>query len=92
VTDSDHLFGRRSDPACAEAEAITGFVMNAVRIRRGAGVLDLHEDPLYEAPGHGVEGRGSYVYLIGAGAIERPAFRRVRDCSSARGSRSSGAA
>ena len=80
VTDSDHALGRRSEAACAEAAAIIGFVMGAVRIRRGAGVLDLHEDPLYEAPGDGVAARGSYLYVIGARAMDQPACRRGLDC------------
>lgn len=78
VTDSDHLLGRLAAPACPEAAAITGFVMNGVRIRRGAAVLDLHEDPVYEAPGYRFEGPGSYLYVTGQEAITHPASHRVR--------------
>jgi hypothetical protein len=79
VTDSDHLLGRLSAPACTEAAAITAFVTAGVRIRPGAAVLDLHEDPVYEAPGYQFEGVGSYVYVAGAGAVPHPASRRVRN-------------
>ena len=80
VSDSDHLLGRLPGPACPEAAAITGFVMDGVRIRPGAAVLDLHEDPVYEAPDYQFEGSGSYIYVTGAGAMAHPASRRVRDC------------
>jgi hypothetical protein len=78
VTDSDHLLGRLPAPACPEAAAITAFVTAGVRIRPGAAVLDLHEDPVYEAPGYQFEGLGSYIYVTGAGAQAHPASRRVR--------------
>ncbi|MDH5566474.1 MAG: hypothetical protein OEY15_07395 [Myxococcales bacterium] len=80
VSDSDHLLGHRPSPACPEAAAITAFVMNGVRIRPGAAVLDLHEDPVYEAPDYQFEGSGSYIYVTGKGAMAHPASRRVRDC------------
>jgi len=80
VSDSDHLLGRLPGPACPEAAAITAFVMDGVRIRPGAAVLDLHEDPVYEAPDYQFEGSGSYLYVTGAGAMAHPASRRVRDC------------
>jgi len=80
VTDSDHLLGRATAPACPEADAITRFVMNGIRIRPGAGVLDLHEDPVYEAPDYHFDGFGSYLYFIGGGAPDHPASRRVLDC------------
>jgi len=80
VSDSDHLLGRAAEPACAEAEAITRFVTRGVRVRAGAAVLDLHEDPVYESPGYRFEGFGSYLYFIGTGAPEQPASRRVREC------------
>jgi hypothetical protein len=80
VSDSDHLLGRAPDPACPEAAAITAFVMDGVRIRPGAAVLDLHEDPVYEAPDYQFEGSGSYIYVTGTGAIAHPASRRVRAC------------
>jgi hypothetical protein len=80
VSDSDHLLGRLPAPACPEAAAITGFVMHGVRIRSGAAALDLHEDPVYEAPDYRFEGSGSYIYVTGAGAVTHPATRRVRDC------------
>ncbi len=80
VTDSDHLLGRLPAPACPEAAAITDFVMSGIRIRPGAAVLDLHEDPVYEAPDYHFEGSGSYLYVIGDGASDHPASRRVRAC------------
>jgi len=80
VSDSDHLLGRAASPACAEADAITRFVTTGIRIRPGAGVIDLHEDPVYEAPDYRFDGDGSYFYVIGDGAAGHPAVRRVRDC------------
>jgi predicted deacylase len=80
VSDSDHLLGRAAAPACAEADAITRFLMNDIRVRPGAGVLDLHEDPVYEAPDYHFDGQGSYFYVIGDLAADHPAARRVRDC------------
>jgi hypothetical protein len=80
VSDSDHLLGRLPRPACPEAAAITAFVTSGVRIRPGAAVLDLHEDPVYEAPGYLFEGSGSYIYVCGEGAATHAASRRVRDC------------
>jgi hypothetical protein len=80
VSDSDHLLGRMPEPACPEAAAITAFVTDGIRIRPGAAVLDLHEDPVYEAPEYEFEGSGSYIYLTGKDALTHPASRRVRDC------------
>jgi len=79
VSDSDHLLGRAPEPACPEAAAITAFVTDGVRIRPGAAVLDLHEDPVYEAPDYEFGGSGSYIYVTGAGALAHAASRRVRD-------------
>lgn len=80
VSDSDHLLGRAAAPACPEAAAITGFLVHAAGIRRGAAVLDLHEDPVYEAPDYRFDGFGSYLYFIGERALDHPASRRVRGC------------
>ena len=80
VSDSDHLLGRLPVPACAEAAAITDFLVSGIRIRHGAAVLDLHEDPVYEAPDYRFEGLGSYLYFAGVGARDHPAARRVREC------------
>jgi hypothetical protein len=80
VSDSDHLLGRAEAPACPEAAAITAFVLEAGRIDPGAAVLDLHEDPVYEAPGYHLEGRGSYLYVSGAGGPAHPVARRVYRC------------
>ncbi|MBP7569713.1 MAG: succinylglutamate desuccinylase/aspartoacylase family protein [Acidobacteria bacterium] len=80
VSDSDHLLGRAAAPACPEAAGITGFVMNGIRIPPGAAVLDLHEDPVYEAPDYHYEGFGSYLYFIGDGAPSRASSRRVVEC------------
>jgi hypothetical protein len=77
VSDSDHLLGRSATPACPEAAAITTFVLDAVQINLGAAVLDLHEDPVYEAPDYHLEGWGSYLYVSGEGGLEHPVARRV---------------
>ena len=80
VSDSDHLLGRAEHPACPEADAITDFVVHSAGIHPGSAVLDLHEDPVYEAPEYRFEGSGSYMYLIGERACDHPATRRVREC------------
>jgi hypothetical protein len=80
VSDSDHLLGRAAAPACPEAAAITAFVLDAVRINPGAAVLDLHEDPVYEAPEYHLEGQGSYLYVSGDGGLDHPIARRVHRC------------
>jgi len=80
VSDSDHLLGRLPAPACPEAAAITEFVLSAIHIRPGAAVLDLHEDPVYEAPDYQLDGSGSYLYVSGDRALTHPATRRVIDC------------
>jgi hypothetical protein len=80
VSDSDHRLGRSEAPACPEAAAITAFVLEAVRIHPGAAVLDLHEDPVYEAPDYHLEGRGSYLYVSGEGGPAHPVARRVYRC------------
>jgi hypothetical protein len=80
VSDSDHLLGRAPAPACPEAAAITAFVLDAVRIQPGAAVLDLHEDPIYEAPEYHLEGSGSYLYVAGEGGLTHPVSRRVYRC------------
>lgn len=77
VSDSDHWLGRQEHPACPEAAAITTFVMEGIGIAPGAAVLDLHEDPVYEAEGYVFEGRGSYVYVSGKDGLAQPAARRV---------------
>jgi hypothetical protein len=77
VSDADHLLGRAPAAACPEAAAITAFVLDASRINPGAAVLDLHEDPVYEAPEYHLEGRGSYLYVSGEGGLEHPVARRV---------------
>ena len=80
VSDSDHLLGRAQAPACPEAAAITAFVLHAVRINPGSAVLDLHEDPVYEAPEYHLEGRGSYLYVSGDGGLRHPVAQRVYRC------------
>jgi hypothetical protein len=80
VSDSDHRLGRAEAPACPEAAAITSFVLDAVRIEPGAAVIDLHEDPVYEAPDYRLEGRGSYLYVSGEGGLDDPVARRVYRC------------
>jgi hypothetical protein len=80
VSDSDHRLGRAPAPACPEAAAITAFVLDAVHINPGAAVLDLHEDPVYEAPEYHLEGQGSYLYVSGDGGLDHPVARRVYRC------------
>lgn len=80
VSDSDHLLGRTPAPACPEAGAITDFVVRRAGIRPDSPVLDLHEDPIYEAPEYQFDGFGSYLYFIGEGAADHPVSRRVRGC------------
>lgn len=80
VSDSDHLLGRSAAPACPEAAAITAFVLEAVRIQPGAAVLDLHEDPVYEAPDYHIDGSGSYLYVSGEGGLAHAVTRRVYLC------------
>ncbi len=77
VSDSDHWLGRAAEAACPEAKAITAYVMEQVDLAPCAAVLDLHEDPVYEAPGYHFEGRGSYLYATGTGAASHPVTRRV---------------
>ena len=79
-SDSDHLLGRAEAAACPEAEAITAFLMEAVTLNPGAAVLDLHEDPVYEAEAYAFKGRGSYLYVSGAGARDTAAAQRVARC------------
>lgn len=80
VTDSDHLLGRLPAPASPEAAAITGFVLNSIAINPGAAVLDLHEDPVYEAPDYQLEGWGSYLYISGDNCLSHPTAQRVISC------------
>jgi len=80
VSDSDHLLGRSQAPACPEAAAITTFVLEHVDIKPGAAVLDLHEDPVYEAPDYRLEGSGAYLYVAGDGGLAHPVARRVYRC------------
>jgi hypothetical protein len=79
VSDCDHVLGRAAAAACPEAEAIARFVLEGIQIRDGAAVLDLHEDPVYEAPSYHLEGFGSYLYVSGEGALEHPITKRVID-------------
>ncbi|MEW5984188.1 MAG: hypothetical protein AB1806_17690 [Acidobacteriota bacterium] len=80
VTDSDHVLGRSTAAACLEAAAITGFVMRVLQACRGGAVLDLHEDPVYEAPDYQFDGSGSYLYVTGRGARDHPVTHRVLRC------------
>jgi hypothetical protein len=80
VSDSDHLLGRSAAPACPEAAAITTFILEATRINPGAAVLDLHEDPVYEAPEYQLEAAGSYLYVSGDGGLKHPVAQRVYRC------------
>jgi len=80
VSDSDHLLGRLPAAASPEAEAITAFILNSMTINPGAAVLDLHEDPIYEAPDYHLEGRGSYLYISGENCLGHPTAKRVVSC------------
>jgi hypothetical protein len=77
VSDSDHWLGRLPAAACPEAAAITAFVLNSMTVNPGAAVLDLHEDPVYEAPDYHLEGRGSYLYISGDNCLDHPIAKRV---------------
>jgi hypothetical protein len=77
VSDSDHWLGRLPAAACPEAAAITAFVLNSMTINSGAAVLDLHEDPVYEAPDYHLEGWGSYLYISGDNCLDHPIAKRV---------------
>lgn len=85
VGDSDHLLGRAEMAACPEAGAITGFVTKNIKINPGAAVLDLHEDPVYEAEGYVLDRWGTYLYISGLNWESSPPAKRVieylRDCS-----------
>ena len=77
VSDSDHCLGRIPTAASPEAAAITEFVLNKITINPGAAVLDLHEDPVYEAPDYHLEGWGSYLYISGQDCLSHPISKRV---------------
>jgi hypothetical protein len=77
VSDSDHRLGRAPHPACPEAAAITAYLMEQAGLAPSAAVLDLHEDPIYEAPDYRFEGRGSYFYATGIGAAKHPLTQRI---------------
>jgi hypothetical protein len=53
--------------------------MHGADLAPHSAVLDLHEDPIYEAPGYRFEGRGSYLYATGLGAARHPITRRVAE-------------
>ncbi len=80
VSDSDHCLGRSSAPASPEAAAITDFVLSSIAVNPGAAVLDLHEDPVYEAPDYHLDGWGSYLYISGENCLEHPISKRVVNC------------
>jgi hypothetical protein len=80
VSDSDHWLGRLPAAASPEAAAITSFVLNSITINPGAAVLDLHEDPVYEAPDYHLEGWGSYLYISGEDCLSHPVSKRVVSC------------
>lgn len=80
VSDSDHCLGRLPVAASPEAAAITAFVLNTMIINPGAAVLDLHEDPVYEAPDYHLEGWGSYLYISGENCLSHPIANRVVRC------------
>lgn len=83
VSDSDHCLGRLPEAASPEAASITAFVLNTMTINPGAAVLDLHEDPVYEAPGYHLEGWGSYLYISGTNCLDHEISRRVAACMKA---------
>ncbi|MFA6074308.1 MAG: hypothetical protein WCV63_01640 [Negativicutes bacterium] len=77
VGDSDHLLGRADTPACPEAGAITNFVTEMIKINANAAVLDLHEDPVYEAEGYVLDRWGTYLYISGCSWQASPIAKRV---------------
>ena len=79
VGDSDHLLGRAETAACPEAGAITLFVTELVKINSNAAVLDLHEDPVYEATGYVLDRWGTYLYISGNDWQSSPIAGRVID-------------
>ena len=80
VSDSDHCLGRLPVAASPEAAAITAFVLNTMTVKGGVAVLDLHEDPVYEAPDYHLEGWGSYLYISGENCLDHPIAKRVVSC------------
>jgi len=80
VSDSDHCLGRLPAAASPEAGAITAFVLDTMTINPDAAVLDLHEDPVYEAPDYHLEGWGSYLYISGENCLDHPVAKRVVNC------------
>jgi hypothetical protein len=80
VSDSDHCLGRLPVAASPEAAAITAFLLNTMTINPGTAVLDLHEDPVYEAPDYHLEGWGSYLYISGENCLSHPPSKRVVRC------------
>jgi hypothetical protein len=80
VSDSEHCLGRLPVAASPEAAAITAFLLNTMTINPGAAVLDLHEDPVYEAPDYHLEGWGSYLYISGENCLSHAISKRVVRC------------
>ncbi|MCV2369647.1 M14 family metallopeptidase [Roseateles oligotrophus] len=77
VSDSEHWLGRSEAAICPEAKAITAWLMERADLAPAAAVLDLHEDPVYEAPDYRFEAQGSYFYVAGPGAATHPITQRV---------------
>jgi len=80
VSDSEHCLGRLAVAASPEAAAITSFLLDTMNIAPGAAVLDLHEDPVYEASDYHLEGWGSYLYISGENCLSHPIAQRVVRC------------
>ena len=79
VTDCDYVLGRGSAPLCQESVDITRFLTQDIKVNPGAGVLDLHEDPGYEAGGVPHLATGTYLYIIGSDARKHPIVKRVKE-------------
>ena len=81
VSDSDHLLGRATAPACPEAAAITSFVLDARSESTPAPPCSTCTRTRSTRPrSYHLEGHGSYLYVSGDGALEHPVARRVYRC------------
>jgi hypothetical protein len=79
VTDCDYVLGRSSVLPCPESTDITNFLTHDVKVNPHAGVLDLHEDPGYEAGGVPHLTTGTYLYIIGSNARKDPIVKRIKE-------------
>jgi hypothetical protein len=78
VTDCEFALGRAAAPTSKEAHDIVHFLTHDIKINPHAGVLDLHEDPGYEAGGVPHLATGTYLYIMGIDARKDPIVKRVK--------------